>query len=229
MGDDHGQDPRGGSITHLIAWLSVCLLAAATGSALDPEWRPLWAQMGAFGLASAVGLSVVAKMRTARRRQALEDAKRSTLERRMEAVVSQFEPSPSLRTTVSRLCQEFLERPPESDQTRAGCLAAYARPVMITPLRRDREGKFLVRGTTTEAQVRDLSVRGVGVAHHGPLPSSLVLLTCDASDGTSLAVVVDLRWSHNLGDGDFLSGGEFVEVTNSDLVSLLELIAVTSQ
>jgi hypothetical protein len=225
MGDDQGHDSRG-SITHLIAWLSVCLLAAATGSALDPQWRPLWAQMGAFGLASAVGLSVVARLRATRRRQAAEEAKRSTLERRMESVVSQFEPSPSLRTTVSRLCQEFLERPPDSDNSRAGCVAVSARPVMITPLRRDREGKFLVRGASTEAHVRDLSSRGVGVAHHGQLPSSLVLLTCDASDGTALAVVVDLRWSHNLGAGDFLSGGEFIEVTNADLTSLLELTAV---
>ncbi len=48
-------------ITSKIGWLSLCIIAAAWGNRLLPsEWQNVWAGVGAFGLAAALGLASVA-------------------------------------------------------------------------------------------------------------------------------------------------------------------------
>lgn len=48
-------------ITSNVAWLSVCIIAAAWGNRLlSTEWQDVWAGLGAFGLAAALGLASVA-------------------------------------------------------------------------------------------------------------------------------------------------------------------------
>jgi hypothetical protein len=53
-----------GWITTSIAWLSVCIIAAAWGKRLLPnESQDVWGLIGIFGLASALGLASIAKLR----------------------------------------------------------------------------------------------------------------------------------------------------------------------
>ena len=47
----------------LIGWLSVCLLAGAYGHTLDEKWQQLWAEMGLLGLAAALGLGSIDRLR----------------------------------------------------------------------------------------------------------------------------------------------------------------------
>jgi hypothetical protein len=51
------------TILSLIAWLSVCLLATAWGPKLDASLRDRSAEIGALGLAAAVGLEVTGRTR----------------------------------------------------------------------------------------------------------------------------------------------------------------------
>ena len=51
-------------ITSRIAWLSVCIIAAAWGNRLLPsEWQNVWGGLGAFGLTAALGLASIAATR----------------------------------------------------------------------------------------------------------------------------------------------------------------------
>ena len=51
-------------VTTSIAWLSVCIIAAAWGKRLLPnESQDVWGLIGIFGLASALGLASIAKLR----------------------------------------------------------------------------------------------------------------------------------------------------------------------
>ena len=45
---------RSGQLTKLIAYLSVCMLAAAFGALIGPVWSYWWALFGTFGLSSAI-------------------------------------------------------------------------------------------------------------------------------------------------------------------------------
>jgi len=47
------------SLTNLIGWLSLCLIAAGWGAEFDTSMRHLWANIGSFGLASMIGLKLV--------------------------------------------------------------------------------------------------------------------------------------------------------------------------
>src|SRR5580704_16429963 len=64
--------PRPGcrSLPALIAWLSVCLLAASCGSWLGPGFSEIWAGFGLFGLASALGLDFTERRRAELKRRA---------------------------------------------------------------------------------------------------------------------------------------------------------------
>ncbi len=48
----------------LIAWLSVCMIAAGWGPELTPSLRQWWGWMGLFGLTAAVGLELSARSRS---------------------------------------------------------------------------------------------------------------------------------------------------------------------
>jgi len=74
------------SIAHLIAWLSVCMLAAAWGSVLGPGWTLPWMHWGAFGLAAAVGLGVSDRLRAERRNQSEQVATISRLQQQLHVV-----------------------------------------------------------------------------------------------------------------------------------------------
>jgi|GEM_PF-7127320 len=91
MSNGEQETARGVDITNLIAWLSVCLLAAAWGATIDPSWQPIWMRLGAFGLVSAVGLSATSKFRENRKEQAAKTKVESTLNKRVAAIVKREE------------------------------------------------------------------------------------------------------------------------------------------
>ena len=58
---DQNEPSQRSWITSKIGWLSVCIIAAAWGNRLLPsEWQNVWAGIGVFGLAAALGLASVA-------------------------------------------------------------------------------------------------------------------------------------------------------------------------
>ena len=69
---------RTASMPYLMILLSMCLLAASWGAKLGPTWRPIWAYMGLFGIAAAVGLSAIEQTRLAKE---LEEQKKARAER----------------------------------------------------------------------------------------------------------------------------------------------------
>ncbi|HVU86449.1 MAG TPA: hypothetical protein VHD36_03965 [Pirellulales bacterium] len=73
----------------LIAWLSVCMLAAAWGARMGPEWVTAWRDWGAFGLTAAVGLNVADRLRLARRKRREEADAQQLLERRISTVIEE--------------------------------------------------------------------------------------------------------------------------------------------
>ncbi|HEY4308984.1 MAG TPA: hypothetical protein VGN12_05985 [Pirellulales bacterium] len=77
------------STSVLIAWLSVCMLAASWGARLGPEWVSLWREWGTFGLTAALGLNVADRLRAARRSRLEAASADRLLERRISTVIDE--------------------------------------------------------------------------------------------------------------------------------------------
>src|SRR5437868_3836908 len=75
--------PRQVSVPSLIAWLSVCLLAASWGRTIDEQWQRYWTIAGTFGLVAAVGLGSVEKVRRFRNEWIREQAARTLVDGRL--------------------------------------------------------------------------------------------------------------------------------------------------
>ncbi len=135
--DEPGQR-RFVSVPSLIAWLSVCILAAAWGKSLDERWQSLWAYTGAYGLAAALGLSLVERTRIAHQRWLKNRALQSRIESGLERLSEQGATQSSIQAAVRRL-REFAEKGvADGDRRGAGALLESRllerMPMEITPV-----------------------------------------------------------------------------------------------
>lgn len=62
------------SLATIIAWLSTCLLAGGMSMLFSEHTRWVWLGWGSFGLASALGLDVAARMRLRKQNEQIERA-----------------------------------------------------------------------------------------------------------------------------------------------------------
>lgn len=205
----------GKSLANLIAWLSVCVLSAAWGAGMDADWQACWKQLGAFGLASAVGLNAASRVRATYKRRAEQVALASHLEERLSIFADEPELDPQLRSIVGRLLEDVEADNGDNDNdNRTGFPVASGWPVLVTPLTGNRGPSR--RATTTRAMLRNVSRTGVGLLHSLALAVGPARLTCRLRDGQVVSLVIEIRWCERQSDGRFASGGRFLEVTTPD-------------
>ena len=212
------QEVPGKSLANLIAWLSVCVLSAAWGAGMDASWQSYWKLLGAFGLASAVGLNAAARVRATYKRRAQIIALSNHLEERLTSFADEPELDPQLRSAVARLLDEVEAdaNDPGDDRTRFPVPSGW--PVLLTPL--SRTPGPTRRATTIRAILRNVSRTGAGMLHAIELPLGPARLTYRLRDGHIVSLLVEIRWCERQADGHFYSGGRFVEVTMPDAKEL---------
>ncbi len=98
------------SMPALIAWFSICLLAAATGRLLDDRWQIIWAELGAFGLVAAVGLGSLEKVRAARDLRARDRNLQTRLESGLDRLNDHSATLDSINVAVRRLTEHVAKR-----------------------------------------------------------------------------------------------------------------------
>ncbi len=65
------------------------------------------------------------------------------------------------------------------------------------------------------ALTRDVSLRGIGLAHDSPLSADYAVVTFDLFDGQSISLLLDVRWANIERGFQYLSGGRFVGIVDS--------------
>ncbi|MBL9125666.1 MAG: hypothetical protein JNG90_18650 [Planctomycetaceae bacterium] len=193
----------------LIAWLSVCVLAAAWGSNLDPHWRPLWQQAGAFGLVSAVGLSAARRVRATYRNRVEQRSVEAQLTRRLASELFTQDASERLRTVIDRFLADFDGWASTPTDRLVG--TDDHGPVEIYYLDCARPGATQLENPSAVARVRNISQVGIGLVHPGPLRTGPALLAYETRDGARLVIGTEISWCRPTGDGESISGGRFVE------------------
>jgi hypothetical protein len=189
------------------------VLAAAWGSNLDESWRPIWREIGAFGLVSAVGLSTARKLHTAYRRRADQRVTEGLLTRRMASELFESDAPKRLGPDVERFFADFEENGTEHSDRRLG--TAEHPPVRLFPLdpRSPESTQIEVGGVS--AQVRNISLTGLGLVHVEPLTVGPMLLVYETRAGDRLVLGLHVTWCRPAGDGEYVSGGHFVEFSHT--------------
>jgi hypothetical protein len=205
---------RRASMSSLIAWFSVCLLAAAMGRSLDERWQVVWAEMGAFGLVAAVGLSSIERMRQAR----LQHSRNRALQARFECGLARLNQHSatidSINAAVRKLAQhasldtrgKFGKAQRNRRRDQLAMLEDY--PLEIIPVadHPELDGEMKpIRG-----ELQQISSRVVSFEHAESIPTRTVLLTFQLVD-VRLSFVVDVTWTQKV-DGTYSSGGTVLAV-----------------
>jgi hypothetical protein len=205
------------NVPGLIAWISLCLLAAAWGRTLDVQWQHLWAELGAFGLAAALGLETIQQIRN-RCASALRDsAARSRAEQSLSRLNEASAALDSVNSGVRRLTQHVAKqkrRAPEVSQAErrhweTELLSQY--PLEITSVDNYPSDSPCRLGKAIDGATRQISSTAISFDHSEPLESQIVLATFKLRKHERLSFVVDVIWTEKI-DSGFVSGGSLLAV-----------------
>ncbi len=198
----------------VIGWLSVCLLAGAYGHTLDARWQQLWAEMGSLGLAAALGLGSIDRLRQARLKRLRDLALQARFEFGLDRLHQHRATIDSINAAVRQLAQQAstevrgkigtATRNRRRDQIEL--LADY--PLEIVPVdERDETSRLLPPIVGTLQQV---SSRVVSFEHIEPIHAHTVMLNFRTGQ-RRLSFVVEVAWTQKV-DGAYCSGGTVLAV-----------------
>ena len=201
-------------LTHLIAYLSVCMLAAAFGAMVGHTWCRWWLIFGTFGLVSAVGLDVLNRSRT--RWADCTRRKRLTLkaERSLQEMMGDMKSSDEIRAALRQFQPDAMSPTPQGANGQAEARLPLNKPATITPLLRSSAGTGYRRGKPFVGRVRNISHQGFGLAHEQQLERGFVILEVDLTHGEPLQFIADLFWCELQDSGCYFSGGKLLEVVS---------------
>jgi hypothetical protein len=199
-------------LTRLIAYLSLCMLAAAFGAMVGPAWSRWWVIFGTFGLVSAVGLDVLNRSRARLANQTRRKQLSLQAERKLDEMLSEMASSSAIRAALRQF------QPGATDSTRQGttCQAELRLPLnkaaTITRLLQSSGDAGYRLGESLAGRVRNISHYGFGLAHDQRLERGIVLLKCDLENGEPLRFIADVLWCELQDSGCYFSGGKILEV-----------------
>jgi hypothetical protein len=215
------------SIRNLMAWLSVCVLAAAWGPALTPEGRVTWTSFGLLGLVAALGLDVIARMHRARIDQAQQEEVAVVHQRRLVEVDRECRSVQAMRQAMQRVTDiaqqhrhqydtALAEYSSGPDDRRSEERTACWMPVELF-LDPDAFGCGDADGANRNivAYVRNLSGSGVGLYHHKPIGAVEAVMRIRSGEGDELALLATRCWCRPTDDGWHHSGWKLVEVLST--------------
>ncbi|QDT45211.1 PilZ domain protein [Gimesia alba] len=204
------------SLTTLIGWFSLCLLAAGWGPQLDSTLTQLWTNVGLFGLVSAVGLGVGQQAREVNRQR----KQRIITDRHIERYLNRFAAENGaikdlINTALRRIAEDgegHRNRERKGVEQRDETRLPFYHPVQVQPL--DDSGSLSTENgqTTFTAYIRDISSGGVGLIHDQPIPSGLVMLMFNLQNAETVSIFAKLLWQHHQPDGKLSSGGKLIKV-----------------
>ena len=201
------------SLPSLIAWLSVCLLAAAWGRSLDERWQTIWIEMGAFGLVSATGLGAIEQARVVREKRFQDRLLQTRLECGLAKLNEHSATLEAINAAIRRLTEhvEGIRRVRRSSRGASPARVIAWFPLEVMPI--EERGASLDTNWSESIRgfIRQISSSAVSFEHAEPFGTHLVLLTFTLHRGEQLSFVVDVMWTEKSGDV-FVSGGTVLAV-----------------
>ena len=222
---------RSASLSGSIAWLSLLLLAAASGRMLNERWQDIWALAGAFGLAAAVGLGSLAKARRAREKRVRDLASRISFERldgRLNRLNEQSAELELIDDAIRELTEHMAsERQRQASHPAQGKVpqALSPFPLEVIPIENGGDAFDLASARSIAGSLRSISSSVVAFEHDQVFSECVVLLTFTLSARQKLCFVVDVMWTHVVSERFVSSGAVMAVGVPADQVSEPALLA----
>jgi len=207
--DDAAQSPL---LTRLIAYLSVCMLAAAFGALVGPIWCRWWAIFGAFGLVSSTGLDALHQSRARREADRRRERVALVAGRKLDEIRGGMESSSAIFTALRQLQPDAGSPAGPDAGHRPEPRLPLDKPATITRLLRAADGALQRMGDPLAGRLRNISRHGVGLSHDRRLERGLVLLELNIENGEPLRFIADLLWCELQDSGRYYSGGKILEL-----------------
>jgi hypothetical protein len=201
-------------LTRLIAYLSVCMLAAAFGAVVGPAWCRWWAIFGTFGLTSATGLDVLDQSRARLAARLHREQLALKAERKLGEIIGDMESSSAIRAALRQFQEGAAEPAPQGANRRAEPRLPLNNPAKVTRLLQHSSGAVGRMGEPLAARLRNISRQGFGLAHDERLERGLVLLEIDFDRSEPLQLIGGLLWCELQENGCYFSGGKILQVTS---------------
>jgi len=206
-----GDVAKSSPLTRLIAYLSVCMLAAAFGAMVGPAWSRWWAIFGAFGLASALGLDALNRSRAQRADRTRRKRLAQKAERKLDKMMGDVASSGAIRDALRQFYPDATDPTPQGANCQAEPRLTLNKPVTITRLLQSCGDAGDRLGEPLAGRLRNISGSGFGLAHEHRLERGLVLLKLELEKGEPLQFIADVLWCELQDSGCYHSGGKILE------------------
>ncbi len=223
---------RSVSVPTLLAWLSVCLLAAAWGRSLDAQLQAQWSTLGLYGLVASVGLGMLEKARKARLKTSRQRALQARTDFGFARISEQGAAHDAIRSAVRRvttstgceLDEVTIPKPPRKDERRSQQRSERLRqlPMEVTTII-DHDDLSCDLSEPQSCTLRDISSRGISFQHQAPIEGRIVVLTVRLPEARHLSFVAEALWTEATDEG-FVTGGTILDVGIPDDVPSANLL-----
>ena len=215
----------GSSWPSLVAWLSLCILAAAWGRLLPPMARFAFLNMGSFGIVAAVGLELAARSRVNRCQALQESFAQERVKRELKELTRRKVTIEDWRTAFRRVADDVHERDKKQLGRRGESRLAFQCPARVAPLE-ESDAWQKDEADVFTAYVRDVSGDGVGLVHNRPVDDRDVMLTFSLASGESVSLAASPVWCSLQADGRHRSGWKLIDAERP-AASCSEEMAIT--
>ena len=218
MYEDQVNLPRQISLPSLIAWLSLCMLAAAWGHTVDERWQKNWAIAGTFGIVAATGLGSLEKVRLVRNKFLRERTVRLLSEKRLAQFNEHNAALESIDKAIHRLtthaASERRKRNFKSTQSKGtAVLSKY--PLKVIPIGEHDDVIDVCSARSIVGSLHKISPSVISFEHDETFTERIVLLAFKLEAEKQLCFVVNVMYTQKFTDG-FTSSGAVVAAGISD-------------
>jgi hypothetical protein len=200
------------SLATMIAWVSTCLLAGGVSTLFNDSTRGLWMIWGCFGLAAALGLDVVARVRERMRMVELNQIAISRFDRDMTYALDENAANEAIREATVRIlgCAPSLPEIPGSRRTRERVPCNLGVELLLNPS--VTAAADHPESRTCAARITNLSDVGFELTLAEPLSRQRMTMSVLAANGGRQTMLGEVLWCSSQADGSFIAGGRFLDV-----------------
>lgn len=200
------------SLATVIAWVSTCLLACGVSTLFSDSTRIIWMTWGGFGLASAVGLDVSARVREKVRLEELRRISTKRIDREFQLSAAESEANMAIREAVGRILGGVLPEIQRTDTRRTHERFPCSLDAEIILQQHIKQLSSNPVTSTEMAKITNLSESGFEITLENQVTPQRAAMIITMADQKRITMLADILWCTPLDGGAFIAGGRFMQV-----------------